>query len=170
MQHITGPQIDDPPDFRTGYLSDPNDLDLQKQVWLYKTQRQAARKMAFYRGETHLAPSFSAGSSASLLTGTVSANPKVEIEYSSEDDEAIKQYVRENIGTTYHGLGTCKMAPIEQLGVVDKSLQVHGVQRLKVADMSIAPGNVSGNTMSTALMIGERAAEIFIRELGLGGR
>lgn len=57
------------------------------------------------------------------------------------------------------------MAPVQNMGVVDENLSVHGVKGLKVADLSIAPKNVAGNTMSTALMIGERAADIFIREL-----
>lgn len=60
------------------------------------------------------------------------------------------------------------MAPLEETGVVDPDLGVHGVGRLKVADMSIAPGNVGANTNSTALAIAEKAAEIIIWELGLG--
>jgi choline dehydrogenase-like flavoprotein len=51
------------------------------------------------------------------------------------------------------------------MGVVDENLSVYGVKGLKVADLSIVPKNVAGNTMSTTLMIGERAADIFIREL-----
>lgn len=52
--------------------------------------------------------------------------------------------------------------------MVDPDLGVHGVDGLKVADMSIAPGNVGANTNSTALAIAEKAAEIIIWELGLG--
>jgi alcohol oxidase len=126
--------------------------------------------MQFYQGETHLHPRFIRDSSAESLAERAPDSASSEIQYSAEDDEAIRQWVRENVGTAFHSIGTCKMAPIEQLGVVDKNLNVHGVQRLKVADLSIVPENVSGNTMSTALMIGEKAADIIIKELGFNCR
>jgi len=44
---------------------------------------------------------------------------------------------------------------------------VYGVSGLKVADMSIAPDQVAANLYSTALMIGEKAADIVIHELEL---
>ncbi|OCT47527.1 Alcohol oxidase [Cladophialophora carrionii] len=171
MQHITGPDLEDPLDFETGFLSDRDDIDLTTQVWLYKTQRQVARRMRFYRGETHLHPRFPGRSNADSLAEPASDEEAgSEIRYSPEDDEAIRQWVREHIGTAFHSLGTCKMAPVEELGVVDKDLNVHGVHMLKVADLSIVPENVSGNTMSTALMIGEKAADIIIQDLGLACR
>ena len=64
-----------------------------------------------------------------------------------------------------HQLGTCAMKPREQGGVVDAKLNVYGVHGLKVADLSIAPGNVSANTYGTALVIGEKAAVIIAEEL-----
>ena len=71
------------------------------------------------------------------------------IEHSTEDDAAIEQRVRANVDTAFHSVGTCKMALVEQqLGVVDKNLNVHSVQRLKVANLSIAQENVSGITTS----------------------
>ena len=90
------------------------------------------------------------------------------IKYTAEDDKVLEQWIRENVSTTWHSLGTCKMAPREDFGVVDASLGVHGIANLKIADLSIAPENVGANTNNTALMIGEKAADIFIRELGLG--
>ncbi|RYP72124.1 hypothetical protein DL770_008017 [Monosporascus sp. CRB-9-2] len=90
------------------------------------------------------------------------------LEYAPEDDAAIEDWIRHNITTCWHGIGTCKMAPKEQLGVVDEHLGVHDVHGLKVADLSIAPENDCANTMNTALAIGEKAADIFIQELGLG--
>jgi len=50
---------------------------------------------------------------------------------------------------------------------VDPQLNVYGVSNLKVADMSIPPLEVAANLYNTALMIGERASDIIIRELGL---
>lgn len=89
------------------------------------------------------------------------------IVYTPEDDTVTKDYVREAIGTTWHSLGTCEMAPLGQVGVVDKDLSVHGVQGLKVANLSIPPENVDANTTNTAMTIGEKAAAIIIRELKL---
>ncbi|OTB08952.1 putative alcohol oxidase [Hypoxylon sp. CI-4A] len=173
--HITGPDIDDPLDFKTGYLSDKHDLDLKVQVWAYKKQREIARRMLSYRGELSLKhPVFPAGSKASYAVDATAIGEshlawrkKEDIEYSAEDDAVIEQWIRENLSTCWHGLGTCKMAPREKLGVVDESLGVYGVSGLKIADLSIAPENVGANTMSTALAIGEKAADIFIHELGL---
>ena len=61
------------------------------------------------------------------------------------------------------------MKPREQGGVVDAKLHVYGLRGLKVADMSIAPANVSSNTYGTALVIGEKAAVIIAEELGIKG-
>ncbi|KAI0868560.1 GMC oxidoreductase-domain-containing protein [Hypoxylon argillaceum] len=160
--HITGPGIDDPVDFRTGFVSDPDDFDVLSHVWVYKRQREAARRMKFYNGEVASKhPPFPEGSGASLATPLGQ-----DLTYSAADDELIKTFVRERVGTISHGLGTCRMAPEQEMGVVDASLNVYGTERLKVADMSIAPGNVSGNTMNTAVLIGEKAADLIIKELG----
>ena len=61
------------------------------------------------------------------------------------------------------------MKPSERGGVVDPRLNVYGVQRLKVADLSVAPSNVGANTYSTALLIGEKAAVMIAEELGIKG-
>ena len=59
------------------------------------------------------------------------------------------------------------MAPKSEKGVVDPSLNVHGIQHLKLADLSIPPQNVGANTGNTAFLVGEKAADIIIKELGL---
>lgn len=123
--------------------------------------------MPMYRGEmvkSH--PPFAAGSAAVnvKLDGPLPADAP-EIEYSAEDEVVLEQWLRENVSTTWHSLGTCKMLPREDGGVVDASLGVYGVQGLKIADLSIAPRNVAANTNNTALAVGEKAADIFIQEL-----
>ncbi|KAE8451319.1 hypothetical protein EG329_003948 [Mollisiaceae sp. DMI_Dod_QoI] len=171
--HITGPDPSDPIDFDVGYLKDKNDIDVKKHIWAYKTQREIFHRMSIYRGELasdH--PRFPIGSSASVVEradGPVDDDAK-RIEYTAEDDKAIEQHVRETVSTTWHSLGTCKMAPREKGGVVDENLGVYGVKGLKVADLSIPPENVGANTNNTALMIGEKAADIFLRELRIGGK
>lgn len=178
--HITGPKLGDPLDFATGYFEKEGALDVQKHVWLYKKQRELMRRMPSYRGEiagTH--PPFPAGSPAACQAvenpGPLASNggSMPDIAYSAEDDAVLERWIRENISTTWHSLGTCKLLPRDgdgdgARGVVDASLSVYGVSGLKIADMSIVPGNVAANTNNTALAIGEKAADIFIRELGLG--
>jgi alcohol oxidase len=61
------------------------------------------------------------------------------------------------------------MKPREKGGVVDSRLNVYGLSGLKIADLSIGPGNVAANTYSTALAIGEKAAIIIAEELGIKG-
>ncbi|KAJ4291645.1 hypothetical protein N0V90_009540 [Kalmusia sp. IMI 367209] len=171
--HITGPTLDSPIDFETGYFAGPTGrLDIKKHIWAYKTQRSAIRLMPSHRGEaagsTHPSrprpppPAFS-------LTAPLPADEQ-DIVYSADDDAVLEKWIRESVGTTWHSLGTCKMRAREDRGVVDRALGVHGIKGLKVADLSIAPGNVGANTNATALMIGEKAAHIFIEELGLGGK
>lgn len=167
-----------PIDFATDFLSSP--LDVQKHVWVYKKQREIARRMpSMYRGEvpgTH--PPFAAGSAAALITteeeaaaALAAGNGVIDnIVYTPADDAVIAQWVRDKVGTTWHSLGTCAMAPLDRGGVVDARLGVHGLQNLKCADLSIAPENVAANTANTAMAIGEKAADIFIRELGLQAR
>ena len=128
------------------------------------------RRTKIYRGElatTH--PRFHPSSQAALLDLDISQESNIteNIVYSTEDDKAIEQYLRENINSTWHSLGTAKMAPREQMGVVDESLGVYGVRGLKVIDLSIVPENVGANTNNTALVIGEKGAGIIAKQLGI---
>ncbi|NDZ17013.1 glucose-methanol-choline oxidoreductase [Variovorax sp. WS11] len=81
----------------------------------------------------------------------------------AQSDAALEQSVRAGLMTIYHPVGTCKMGPqTDPMAVVDARLQVRGIDGLRVADASIMPNIVSGNTSAPAMMIGERAAD-FIR-------
>lgn len=184
--HITGSSVDDPLDFDVGFFSDAGDIDLKKQMWAYKKHREILRRANYFRGELASGhPNFPANSKAALVETEVALSDVRDLEYSKEDDEAIEQFLRENVNTTWHSLGTCKMAPREEGGVVDAELNVYGVKGLvrifgcrlhvrlwltllqKVADLSIPPKNVGANTNNTALVIGEKAANIILSELGL---
>lgn len=63
--------------------------------------------------------------------------------------------------------GTCAMKPREQGGVVDKRLSVYGTENLKCVDLSICPDNLGTNTYSSALLVGEKGADLIAEELGL---
>ena len=80
----------------------------------------------------------------------------------------MRDYILSNIGTSYHPAGTCKMGPANDANaVVDEKLRVRGVTGLRVADASIMPLIIGGNTNAPAMMIGERCAD-FIHEGALG--
>ena len=72
-------------------------------------------------------------------------------------DEALLAYVREDANTVYHPTSTCSIGP-----VVDATLNVHGVTGLSVADASVMPNVVSGNTNAATIMVAEKAAEILL--------
>jgi len=74
-------------------------------------------------------------------------------------DEEVTRYLRATAETCYHPAGTCKMG-IDAMAVVDPELRVYGVEGLRVADASIMPDNVNGNTMAPALAIAEKAADL----------
>ncbi|KAI1810610.1 GMC oxidoreductase [Poronia punctata] len=166
--HITGREVGDPIDFNAGYFSDAGDVDVKIQMWAYKKSREIMRRMSRYRGEVAVGhPPFPSASEAALLLLDGKATDGPDIEYTAEDDEILEKYLRLNINTTWHSIGTAKMAPREKLGVVDGNLNVYGVKGLKVADLSIPPKNVAANTNNTALVVGEKAADIIMRELGI---
>jgi choline dehydrogenase len=72
-------------------------------------------------------------------------------------------YMRRNLATAFHPVGTCKMGPRDdEMAVVDARLRVHGIAGLRVVDASIMPQVTSGNTNAPTMMIAERGAE-FIR-------
>jgi len=76
-----------------------------------------------------------------------------------ESDEAIIRHIRETATTGYHHVGTCRMGH-DELAVVDPQLRVRGLSRLRVADGSVMPSIISGNTNSVCIMIGERCADL----------
>ena len=76
-----------------------------------------------------------------------------------ETDEQLLDYARRRGGTVYHPTSTCKMGN-DPLAVVDGELRVHGIEGLRVADASIMPTVVSGNTNAATIMIGEKVADI----------
>ncbi|KAJ6437365.1 glucose-methanol-choline (gmc) oxidoreductase [Purpureocillium lavendulum] len=170
--HITGRRTTDEPDFQTGFLADLQGVDVKMSMWAYKKQREIVRRMAVYRGEWAPGhPPFALDSAAACVERdgplVPAAGEVKNIKYTAEDDAVLERWVREHVQTTWHSMGTCKMAPREDVGVVDPSLSVYGVTGLKVVDLSIPPSNIAANTGSAAFMVGEKAADLIIKELGI---
>lgn len=80
-----------------------------------------------------------------------------------EDYEGTLDWARNYSTTIYHPTGTCKMGPGGD-AVVDPRLRVHGIEGLRVADCSIMPEIVSGNTNAPAIMIGEKASDMILED------
>lgn len=84
----------------------------------------------------------------------------------ARDDDGVLAFARENGGTVFHCVGTCRMG-VDRDAVVDPALFVRGVEGLRVVDASVMPQVTSANSNAAALMIGEHGARLI---LGGGGR
>lgn len=121
------------------YLSD--DDDLKKSMW--------ALKQGFKIGNSKSFKPFRQGwfSPSKLLT----------------DDAALEDFVRQTGETLYHPTSTCRMGN-DDTAVVNDKLCVHGIKGLRVADASIMPTIVRGNTNAPSIMIGEKAADLLLND------
>ena len=81
-------------------------------------------------------------------------------------DAELREWIRGNLSTIYHPVGTCamggdsKLAASKLTSVVDAELRVRGVERLRVVDASVMPTVPSGNTNAPTIAIAERAADL----------
>lgn len=124
-----------PPAIDPAFLSDPDDL--QRLVRGFKLMRGLLSQPAIAQ---------LGGRESARSAGAVS-------------DAQIEAFIRAHADTIYHPVGSCRMGPGPD-DVVDSNLRVHGVVGLRVADASIMPTIVSGNTNAPTIMIGEKAADL----------
>jgi choline dehydrogenase-like flavoprotein len=82
---------------------------------------------------------------------------------SVQSDAEIEAFIREKAETIYHPIGTCKMGN-DEMAVVDASLKVKGIEGLRVADASIMPDLIGGNTNVPSMVIGLKAAQMILGE------
>ncbi|MCC8994554.1 MAG: choline dehydrogenase [Candidatus Contendobacter sp.] len=131
----------DPPALQPNYLSHPDDLETL--LAAVKTCRKILAAPAFdgYRGRE-------------LFPGEA-----------VQSDDELREFIRRRAETIYHPVGTCKMGH-DPLAVVDDQLRVHGLSGLRVADASIMPTLIGGNTNAPTIVIGEKAAELILAEAG----
>ena len=76
-------------------------------------------------------------------------------------EKGIIEHIKKAVETVYHPVGTCKMGH-DPMAVVNHKLQVHGIEGLRVADASIMPTIVAGNTNAPTMMIAEKAADMIL--------
>jgi len=94
------------------------------------------------------APSFARYSAHEVQPGTA-----------AQEDAALIDYIRRAASTVHHPCGSCRMGT-DGAAVVDPQLRVHGIEGLRVADASIFPSVVGGNTNAAIVMIAEKAADM----------
>lgn len=74
-------------------------------------------------------------------------------------DSELENYIRQNVETCFHPVGTCKMGQ-DDMAVVAPDLRVRGLDGLRVIDASVMPSIVNGNTNAPTLMIAEKGADL----------
>ena len=137
--HVTGRSISDAPDIRPNWLS--TDQDCATAVAMVRAMR---RYMA-------------AAPLGNLVGEEVLPGAKV------ESDKDILAAFRRLSSSGLHAVGTCRIG-YDNRAVVDPRLRVNGVERLRVADCSVMPGAVTGNTNAPAMALGLRAAELILAD------
>jgi len=134
---IVSPHVDDHPEIEPNYLS--TEMDREVAVASIRAARKLmrTRRMARYRPEEF--------------------RPGPEI----ETPEDLARSAGDIATTIFHPVGTARMGS-DDSSVVDAELQVRGIEALRVADCSVMPTIVSGNTHAPAVMIAEKAADMMI--------
>ncbi|MBO9621611.1 MAG: GMC family oxidoreductase N-terminal domain-containing protein [Sphingomonas sp.] len=134
---LQSPQVTDAPLIDPDFLGDPHDMDVLKRGVRAMYRILEAPAMAAFE-------------------------PRDRYPVDLADDEALEALLRVRSDTVYHPVGTARMGADAQ-AVCDPRLRVRGVDGLYIADASVMPRLIGGNTNAPTIMIGERCAA-FIRD------
>lgn len=104
---------------------------------------------------------------ARRLIHTEALKPFVDVESYPGDhvqsDEELLEAARHFGNTTFHVMGTCRMAPSsDPTSVVDDQLRVRGIEGLRVIDASVMPTMLSANLNAGTMMIAEKGADLIL--------
>jgi choline dehydrogenase-like flavoprotein len=80
---------------------------------------------------------------------------------SVQTEEGMVDYIRRAASTVHHPCSSCRMGP-DPNAVVDSQLRVHGIQSLRVADASVFPSIVGGNSNAPVVMIAEKCVDMML--------
>ena len=138
----------DQPDIRMNYYGDPYDMEVMVAVL-----RRALDVVAHWPAGRELGP---------LLVPPALAARHGYVAADTPSDDLLVDLARHYSFTVYHLTSTCRMG-----SVVDAELRVNGIAGLRVADASVMPNVVSGNTNAASIMIGEKAAEMLAADHGV---
>lgn len=125
-----------------GYLHNPADLEAVKNCYKVYIKKIAAQLTAIDRSYRLTSPTLD----------IINNNRKLE------------EFIKNNFDHNHHEQGALRMAPLSKAGVVDSYGQVHGVKDLIVADDSIIPFTVDGNTSAPAYLIGNTIAQQLLKQ------
>jgi choline dehydrogenase len=98
---------------------------------------------------------FATAPSSELVAQELKPGPSV------QGDAGIDSWVRANVRTAMHPTSSCSMGT-DGMSVVDGQLRVHGLSGLRIADASIMPAIVGGNTNAPTIMIAEKAVDLIL--------
>jgi 5-(hydroxymethyl)furfural/furfural oxidase len=95
---------------------------------------------------------------------TTAAGEGMSLRAVAADPARLREHLRNHVAGVFHPAGTCRMgAEDDPLAVVDPAGRVHGVGGLRVADASIMPNIVAGNTNLPTVMLAEKIADAMRR-------
>jgi choline dehydrogenase len=139
------------PTIRMNYYDDPHDMTV-----MIAALRRGLDIVAHWPADREIGP---------LLVPPAIAARHGHVAGAVPSDELLEDLARHYSFTVYHLTSTCRMG-----SVVDSELRVVGVAGLRVADASVMPNVISGNTNAPSIMVGEKAAELLAVEHGVALR
>ena len=135
--HIASADVDTAPTIRMNYLAHGNDATFQV---------QALRRLRRIFDAPALRPYIAREAQPGLKVAS---------------DAELLDYIRRTSDTVHHPMGSCRMGT-DPDAVVNPQLQVVGIDHLRIADASVFPTTISGNTHAACVMVGEKAADLIV--------